>query len=139
MSHPVLRRIALLATVLALINNVAAPAILLGSWLGMSGTFIAVAATSVMILTLGLQVGFVAVQMFPDGRTPIAIRMMGPDAWLTVLILTALPGVLWHNLAALAFPPMPLIMPGYTTPLLNVVLLLIARRLQQWRSARIRA
>ena len=138
MSHPVLRRIALLATVLALINIVGAPTILLCSWLGISGTSIAVAATSVMILTLALQVGFVAVQMFPDGRTPIAIRIMGPDAWVTVLIMTALPGVLWHYLAALAFPPMSLIMPGYMTPLFNVVLLLIARGLQQWRSARIR-
>ena len=139
MSHTVFRRLALSATVLGLLNNVAAPTILLSSWLGMSGRFIAVAATTVMILTLALQIAFVTVQTFQDGRTPIAIRVMGPDAWLTVLILTALPGVLWHHLAALALPPMQLLMPSYVTPLFNVVLLIAVRELQKRRSAGIRA
>lgn len=138
MSHPVFRRIALLATGLGLIDFLAAPAILLCSWVGMSGGVIAVAATTEMVLTLALQISFVAVQAFQDGRTPVAIRMMGPDAWLTVLVLTALPGVLWHYLAALALPPMQLIMPGYVTPLFNVVLLMVVRMLQQRRDARIR-
>lgn len=139
MRHPTFRRIALLASVLGLINNVAAPTILLCSWLGASGRVIAVSATAEMVLTLALQIGFVAVQAFQDGRTPVAIRMMGPDAWLTVLVLTALPGVLWHYLAALAFPPMQLIMPSYVTPLFNVLLLMIVRMVQQRRDATIRA
>ena len=139
MSHPALHRIALSATVLGLINFVGAPAVLVCSWLGLSSTFVAVAATSVMILTLALQIGYVGLQTFPDGRTPVAIRMMGPDAWLTVLILTALPGALWHSMAGLALPPLQLIMPSYVTPVFNVVLLLLARELQQRRSASIHA
>jgi hypothetical protein len=139
MSHLTFRRIALLATVLGIIANLGAPAILLCSWLGMSDAFIAVGATSVMILTLALQIAFVAMQAFQNGRTPIPVRMMGPDAWLTVIILTALPGVLWHRLAALALPPMQLIMPGYVTPLVNVVLLVLVREAQQRRSAGVRA
>ncbi len=138
MSHPALHRIALSATILGLLNFVGTPAVLLYSWLGLSTTFSAVAATSVMILTLVLQIGYVAMQTFADGRTPVAIRMMGPDAWLAVLILTSLPGVLWHTLAALALPPMQLIMPGYVTPVFNVLLLLLARELRHRRSAHIR-
>lgn len=139
MSQPVFRKIALLATVLGWLNFVAAPAILLCSWRGVSGGVIAVAATIAMILTLALQVAFVAVQAFQGGRTPVAIRTAGTDAWFTILVLTAVPGVLWHNLAAVAIPPMQLIMPGYVTPLFNIVLLLAARELQQRRSASARA
>ena len=139
MSHSVVRRIALSATILALINNVAAPTVLLCSWLGLSGISIAVAATTVMILTLALQVAFVAVQAFQDGRAPVAIRTMGTDAWFTILVLTAVPGVLWHNLAALAFPPMQLVLPGYITPVFNVVLLIFVRELRQRRDAGVRA
>ena len=138
MHHSALHRIALLATGLALINFVGAPAILLCSWLGLSGTFLVIAATTVMVLTLALQIGYVVLQIFPQGRTPVAIPVMGPDAWLTVLISTALPGVLWHYLAALALPPMQLIMPSFVTPVFNVVLLLLARELQQRRSASLR-
>ena len=139
MSHPVFRKIALLATVFGWLNFVAAPAILLCSWLGVSGGVIAVAATIAMILTLALQVAFVAVQACQGGRTPVAIRTMGPDAWFTILVLTAVPGALWHNLAAVAIPPMQLILPGYVTPLFNIVLLLAVRELQQRRSASARA
>ena len=139
MSHPVFRQIALLATVLGWLNFVAAPAILVCSWLGVSGGVIAVAATIAMILTLALQIAFVTVQAFQDGRTPVAIRTMGPDAWFGILVVGALPGVLWHNLAAVAIPPMQLIMPGYVTPLFNIVLLLAAREYQQRRSASARA
>jgi hypothetical protein len=139
MTYSTARRIALVATVLGIISNLGAPTILLCSWIGMSGPFIALGATSVMILTLALQIAFVTVQAFPNGRTPIPIQMMGQDAWLTVIILTALPGVLWHYLAALALPPMQLIMPGYVTPLVNVVLLVIVRAAQQRRSAGVRA
>ena len=139
MSHPVFQRIALLATVLGLVNFVAAPTVLICAWSGMSGRSIGVAATTVMVLTLALQIAFVAMQAFQGGRTPIAIRMMGPDAWYTVLVLTALPGVLWHSLAVLALQPMQLIMPSYVTPLFNVVLLVGVRELQRRRSDGVRA
>ena len=139
MSHPVFRQIAFSATILAWINSIAGPTILLCSWLGMSGMPIAFAATTVMILTLALQVAFVAVQAFQEGRAPVAIRTMGSDAWFTILVFTAIPGVLWHNLAALAFPPMQLVLPGYITPVFNVVLLLIVRELRQRRGAGARA
>lgn len=137
MSHTMFRRIAVAATVLGLLVNAGAPAILLGAWLGISGPIIALAATGVMIVTLGLQIAYVAVQAFAGGRTPIPVRAMGPDAWLVVIILTALPGVLWHRLAALALAPMQLIMPGFVTPLVNVLLLVLAREILQRRSARV--
>ena len=133
------RQIALLASILAAITNLGAPAVLGLSWMGMSSPSVAIAATTVMIMTLVLQVAFVVLQMFPGGRTPIAIRMMGHDAWLAIVVLTTLPGVLWHYLAAIALPPMQLVMPGFMTPLGNVVLLVIARELQQRRSAKVSA
>ena len=133
------RQIALMASIIAAITNLGAPAVLGLSWMGMSGPPIAIAATTVMILTLALQVAFVVLQIFPGGRTPIAIRMMGHDAWITIIVLTALPGVLWHYLAAIALPPMQLIMPGFITPLANVVLFVIARELYHRRSAKVRA
>ncbi len=133
------RQIALVASILAAITNLGAPVVLGLAWRGVSGTPIAIAATTVMILTLALQLAFVVLQMFPGGRTPIVIRTMGHDAWLAIIILTALPGVLWHYLAAIALPPMQLVMPGFMTPLGNVVLLVIARELQQRRSAKVSA
>lgn len=139
MSHPVFRRIALAASILALANVAAVLAILVCSWMGLGGAFVAVAATSVMILTLALQIASVAVQAFHDGRVPIAIRGMGHDAWFTVLILTAIPGALWHSVAALAFPPMQLIMPNQVTPLFNVLLLVIVREHRHRRSTGVHA
>ena len=133
------RQIALMASILAAITNLGAPAVLGLSWMGMSGPPIAIAATAVMILTLALQIAFVVLQTFPGGRTPIAIRTMGHDAWITIIVLTALPGVLWHYLAAIALPPMQLIMPGFITPLANVVLFVIARELYHRRSAKVSA
>lgn len=133
------RQIALLASILAALTNLGAPAVLGVAWMGMSGTPIAIAATTVMILTLALQLAFVVLQMLPGGRTPIAIRAMGHDAWLTIIVLTALPGVLWHYLAAIALPPMQLVMPGFMTPLGTVVLFILARELYLRRSAKVNA
>lgn len=130
MSDSVFRRIALTATVLALMTSVATPALLFFKWMEMSGSRIAIVATGVMILTLGLQIIFVAVQAFRNGRQPIAIRGMGHDAWMTVIVMTAIPGAAWGALASLALPPMQLVMPNQVTPLLNVLLLLIVRQVQ---------
>jgi hypothetical protein len=134
MSDPVFRRIALTASILALMNAVAVLAIVFFKWTGSSGAVSAIVATGVMILTLGLQIVFVAVQAFRNGRRPIAIRGMGYDAWYAVLVMTAIPGAVWNVLASVALPPMQLIMPNVVTPLFNVLLLLIVRELQQHRS-----
>lgn len=134
MSDPVFRRIALTASILAPMTSVATLAILVFKWMGISGGFIAIVATGVMILTLGLQIAFVAVQAFRNGRQPIAIPGMGHDAWLTVIVMTAIPGAAWSALAPLAVPPMHLIMPNQITPLVNVLLLLIVRELQHRHS-----
>ncbi|MEO8619587.1 MAG: hypothetical protein ABI625_00900 [bacterium] len=96
-------------------------------------------ATATMVVTITLQVAFLAIQAFPNGRAPIAIRGMGPDAWNTVVVMTAIPGAAWHQLAAVAAPPMQLIMPGYVTPLFNAVLFMFVRELQKRRDGRARA
>jgi hypothetical protein len=64
--------------------------------------------------------------------------MFGPDAWEFVIVSTAIPGVLWHELAELAIPSMRLIMPGFTTPLFTCLLLLVGRLMQQRHIAAIR-
>ena len=133
MSHSTFRRIAIVATVLALITSVATLAIVISSWMGMTNRSTPIAATATMVLTLGLQFTFLAIQAFRNGRAPIAIKTMGPDAWNTVVVMTAIPGAVWHQLAALALPPMQLIMPGYMTPLFNALLLMVVRELQKRR------
>ena len=90
-----------------------------------------VAAISIMIVTLLLPVAFVVAQMFPVGREPIAVRGFGHDAWLTVIVATAMPGVAWTRLGALAGRPVNLIMPGLVTPVVIAVIFLFARQLQQ--------
>jgi hypothetical protein len=138
MSHPTLRRIALLASVLAFVISVYSLVVLIYAVMERSSALMPLAATAVMVLTLALQVVFLAVQAFPNGRAPIAIRGMGPDAWNTVIVMTAIPGAAWHQLAAVAFPPMQLIMPGYVTPLFNAVLFMFVRELQKRRDGRVR-
>jgi len=109
-------------------------------WSGhsLTGAFVTSTATALMIATLALQTTFVILQPFPNGQAIVFGRMLGPDGWAFVIASTAIPGVLWHNLAALAIPSMRLIMPGFTTPLFMCLLLLIARRLQQRRFTAIR-
>jgi hypothetical protein len=133
MNYPALRRIALLASVLALITSVVSIVVAISSWMGMSSVLTPVAATTAMVLTLALQFAFLALQAFRNGRAPIAIRTMGPDAWNTVVVMTAIPGAVWHQLAAVAPSPMQLIMPGFVTPLFNVPLFVILRELQKRR------
>ena len=139
MSDPIFRRIALAASILALMTGVAAIGILLCKWMGISGAAITTVATGAMIATLGLQIAFVAVQAFQNGRQPIALRGMGPDAWFTVLVITAIPGVAWSSLAALALPPMQLLLPNPVTPLVNVLLLIVFRELRQRRARGVHA
>ena len=134
MSGPVLRRIALTASILALMTSVATLPILFFKWTGMPVARLAIVATGVMILTLGLQIAFVALQAFRNGRQPIAIQGMGYDAWFTVIVMTAIPGAAWNALASVALPPMQLIMPNQVTPLWNVLILIIFRELQHRRS-----
>jgi len=138
MSHPTLRRIALFSSVLALIISVYSLVVIVYALMERSNVLPPIAATAAMVLTLALQVVFLALQAFPNGRAPIAISGMGPDAWNTVIVMTAIPGAAWHQLAAVASPPMQLIMPGYVTPLFNAVLFMFVRELQKRRDGQVR-
>lgn len=90
-----------------------------------------VAATTIMVVTLGLQLAFIITQMLPEGRTLISVRFCGPDAWFLIISATLLPGALWHLLAGVAAPFMQGIMSGFATPVLTAALLMIGRLIQQ--------
>ena len=140
MKQQTVQRIVWAASIIGLAVDVAALGIVASAWSGLSvsGSFVTIMATAVMIATLALQVTFVIVQLFPNGRAMIPVRMLGPDGWEFVIVSTALPGVLWHSLAPLAIPFMRLIMPGFITPLFTSLLLLVGRVIQQRRMAAIR-
>jgi hypothetical protein len=88
-------------------------------------------AISIMIITLLLPLAFVVAQLFPAGREPVRVRGFGHDAWASVIVFTAMPGVLWSRLGALAGAPVNLLMPGFVTPLVISVILLLGRQVQQ--------
>jgi hypothetical protein len=100
-------------------------------WLGVPATSLRIAAATIMVLTLILQLAFVIAQMFASGRAPIPIQHLGTDAWMFVIVASGVPGAFWSNLAAFAGRPLDLIMPGFATPLFNAVLFTFARMLQQ--------
>ncbi|HXG69617.1 MAG TPA: hypothetical protein VNJ04_03280 [Gemmatimonadaceae bacterium] len=141
MSQQTVQRIVWGAAYTGLVVDVAAIVIAVSVWSGLSvsGAFSTAAATAVMIATLALQLTFVTVQMFPNGRAVVPVPNLGPDGWFWVILSTAIPGVLWHTLADLAIPGMRLIMPGFATPLLTCLLLLVGRRMQLRRRAEARA
>lgn len=91
------------------------------------------AAASIMILTLVLQVAFVLAQLSRAGRTPVNLRVFGPDALVFVLIGVGMPGVLWSRLALIAGTPMNLVMPGFVSPIVVGAILLVGRQIQQHR------
>jgi hypothetical protein len=128
------------ASIIGLAVDVVALVIVASAWSGLSvsGAFVKTTATAVMIATLALQATFVIAQVFPNGRAMVPVRMFGPDAWEFVIVSTAIPGVLWHELAELAIPSMRLIMPGFTTPLFTCLLFLVGRVMQRRRMAAIR-
>ncbi len=140
MKQKTFQRIVWVASIIGLAVDVVALVIVASAWSGLSvsGAFVTTTATAVMIATLALQATFVIVQLFPNGRAMIPVRMLGPDAWEFVIVSTAIPGVLWHELAKLAIPSMRLIMPGFTTPLFTCLLFLVGRLVQQRRIAAIR-
>ena len=128
------RRITAGTVVVATTVWVASMALFICRILRIGNPSIAIAASAVMIMTILLQVVYVLVQgTISNGRTPVRVRFLGPDAWLMILLSTALPGVLWQPLGELALPPMRLVMPGYFTPLGVVLLLLIAVTLRPSR------
>jgi hypothetical protein len=135
MKQKTVQRIVWVASSIGLAVDVVALVIVASAWSGLSvsGAFIKTTATAVMVATLALQVAFVIVQLFPNGRAMVPVRMFGADAWEFVIVSTAIPGVLWHELAELALPSMRLIMPGFTTPLFTSLLLLVGRLVQQRR------
>jgi len=128
------------ASIIGLAVDVVALVIVASAWSGLSvsGAFVTTTATAVMIATLVLQATFVIVQLFPNGRATVPVGALGPDGWSYVIISTAIPGALWHDLGALADPFMRVIMPGFITPLFISLLLLIGRVMQQRRMAAIR-
>lgn len=132
MKQQTVQRIVWTASYIGLAVDVATIVIVASAWSGLSltGAFFTTTATVLMIATLALQATFLIMQLFPNGRGMVPVPKLGPDGWLWVIASTAIPGVLWHNLAALAVPFMGLIMPGFVTPLLNCLLLAVARRVQ---------
>lgn len=140
MKQQTVQRIVWTASYIGLAVNVATLVIVVSAWSGLSlsGAFITTTATALMIATLALQATFLIMQMFPNGRAMVPVGMLGPDGWSYVIISTAIPGALWHDLAELAIPFMGLIMPGFTTPLFTCVLLFVGRLVQQRRMAAIR-
>jgi hypothetical protein len=128
-----IRQILITAITAVLMIDVGSVVVALCKWNSVSFPFIAVLATTVMIGTILLQLVAVILQTFPTGRTPVNLPVIGPDAWLFLVVSTALPGVFWHVIAAEAIPVMRLVMPGYATPLLFAVLLQAGRMLQQRR------
>jgi hypothetical protein len=133
MKEQTVQRIVWTASYIGLAVDVATLVMVGLVWSGHSftGAFVTSTATALMIATLALQGIFIVMQLFPNGQAMVPGRLLGPDGWSFVIASTAIPGVLWHNLAALAIPAMRLIMPGFTTPLLTCLLLLVVRRLQQ--------
>jgi len=99
--------------------------------IGVPATSLKLASSSIMILTLVLQLAFVIAQLSPAGRAPVPLRGFGSDAWPSVLIATGMPAVFWHNLAGFAGSPINLIMPGFVTPMVTMVLFLGGREIQQ--------
>lgn len=100
-------------------------------WSGHAAILAAPVATAIMVLTLGLQVAFVLLQTVPEGRTLVNVRFFGPDAWLSIISFTLMPGVVWHILGTTASPFMRGIMSGYMTPVITAALLMIGRIIQQ--------
>lgn len=131
MRHSIMRRFTILSLAVALAAWLGAMAIAILSWSGIQSQPMTVVATTTMIATLGLQLAFLLAQLLPEGRALIKLRYCGPDAWLTILCFTLVPGVVWHILGEVAAPFMLGIMPGLFTPLLTAVLFMLARLIQQ--------
>lgn len=138
MKQETVRRTVWTASIIGLVVDIATIVIVASAWSGLSpsGAIVATTATALMIATLALQATFIIVQMFPNGRTMVPVGLLGPDGWSYVIISTAIPGVLWRNLAEMAIPSM-LHMPAFATPLFTCLLLLIGREIQKRRMAAI--
>lgn len=132
MKQQTVQRIVWAASYIGLAVDLATVVIVVMAWSGLSltGVFVTTTATALMVATMALQATFLIVQQFPNGRAMVPVPMLGSDGWFWVIVSTSIPGVLWHNLAALAVPFMRLIMPGFTTPLFTCLLFTIARGIQ---------
>ena len=100
-------------------------------WAGVSTASLGTAATTIMVVTLAVQLAFLVTQVLPEGRQLIRVRFLGPDAWFATITCTMMPGVLWHYLAGLSAPFMRGIMPGFVTPALTALVFMIGRLVQQ--------
>ena len=88
-------------------------------------------AATIMLTTLLIQLAFILSQLSPVARAAIPVKGFGNDAWLTVIIATMMPGVVWSRLGDLAGAPVNLIMPGFVTPIVTAVLFVLGRQRQQ--------
>lgn len=141
MKPQTVQRIVWAASIIGLAVDVVTLVIVVSGWSGLSlaGAFVTTTATALMIATLALQATFLIVQMFPNGRAMVPVRMLGPDGWIFVIVSTAIPGVVWQNLGALAIPFMRVITPGFASPLLMCLLLIAGRQVQVRRMVANRA
>lgn len=126
-----MRQFTIVCLVLGLAVWLGPPVIAALDWAGVPKAFLGTAATTIMVVTLAVQLAFLLTQMLPEGRQLIPIRFLGPDAWFAITTATMMPGVLWHYLAGLAAPFMRGIMPGFVTPALTALLFMIGRLVQQ--------
>jgi hypothetical protein len=135
MKNDTVRAIVSVAAYTGLALDAATLAIVVPAWMGhpLTSALVTAVATVVMIATLALQLAFIIVQMIPGGRAMVAVPGLGYDGWFFAIVSTVLPGVLWSNLAAQAAPFMRLIMPGFTTPAMIALLLMVGRGVQQRR------
>lgn len=131
MRHHIMRKFTLVCLGIGLVAFFGSAVVVGFYWFGITAPGIMPLATTVMILTLALQLAFIMTQLVPEGRQLVDMRFFGPDVWMSILSLTIMPGVLWHHISAFAATFMQGIMPGYATPALNALLFMIARLVQQ--------
>lgn len=131
MRHTIMRQFTVACLALGLAVFLGSLAVSVMNWSGTAAAIGAPTATAIMIVTLALQLVFVLLQTVPDGRRLVNIRYFGPDAWLSIISFTLMPGVAWHTLGAIATPFMRTVMPGLATPVLTAALLMLGRLIQQ--------
>ena len=137
MKLEMVQRTVRVASYIGLALQLATVALWIPAWSGrsLSGTFPMVTATTLMVVTLGLQLLVIVMPMLPNGRTAVSVGRFGSDAMLWIIISTMLPGLLWHYLAGLAASPMRYLLTGFITPLFLSTALLAAWVWQHRRGA----
>ena len=102
MRHTIMRQFTVACLALGLAVFLGSIAVSILNWNGTAAALGAPAATATMIITLALQLAFVLLQLVPEGRQLVNVRFFGPDAWLSIISFTLMPGVAWHTLGEIA-------------------------------------